>query len=185
VNLDIKRRVIRYAVVVAWTVSLLETAALAQTICVSPTGHAPKLLWTPQQQCIWNRMRDEHHPLFQIIIANANGHRWVDLGRWEALAYQITGDQKYAQAAFANLDSALDHFTSDFDANNIREYGTELVILWDWLLPGLTGTQSNQMLAWMKMISEKTLKGQRFGDSDQITGAYFQLAAMDQVAGTR
>src|SRR5207248_8323689 len=99
-------------------------------------------------------------------------------------AYQITGDQKYAQAAFANLDGALEHFTQDFDANNIREYGTELVILWDWLLPGLTGAQSNQMLAWLKTISEKTLKGQRFGDSDQIIGAYFQLAAMDQVAGT-
>jgi len=79
------------ATICCW--SMMSGSAAAQTNCSSPTGHTPKLMWTPQRHCIWNRMRDEHHPWFQIIVANADGQRYSDLGRWETLAFQITGDK--------------------------------------------------------------------------------------------
>ena len=187
---------VRHALCVALTVWLTIPAPFqAQgTSCDSPTGQNPKLLWTPQQQCVWNRMKAENHPWYRLILANAemdgnvpDSARYASLGRWAALAYQITGNAKYATKALAQLKSDSSGFTRllTSDANGMREWGIEYNVLYSWIAPGLSDTDRTAFADYLQRVADSVIAGGvRFGDSDQMTGTYFFLALIDQNLGT-
>src|SRR5579884_2737737 len=58
----------------------------------SPTGRNPRLLWTPQQQAVWEQMVDQNNPWWKLIQHNAKHTPFADRGAWATLAYQMTGD---------------------------------------------------------------------------------------------
>ena len=47
-------------------------------VAESPTGHTPSLLWTGEQQAVWNRMREEKHPwmVWTLRQADAQKNYW-------------------------------------------------------------------------------------------------------------
>jgi hypothetical protein len=149
----------------------------------SPTGRAPKLVWTPALQRTYNRMRDEGEAgddtlggtWYRLIKSNAQGNRYGDSGLWATLMFQITGDPQWIDQAWrkiqAMLDSALD------DDNNTRELAAERVILLDWLWPGLTDDRRDQMfVALDRMFTNAATPAVRTTDSDQTTGVYMGIA---------
>lgn len=153
----------------------------------SPTGRNPKLLWTPQQQAIWERMRSENHEWWQAIknSADATGtpnERYNDFGQWATLAYQITGDPAYAAKAYDKLASSfLGRLPGS--RNETREYFAELVMLYDWLSPALNSGQRenfiNTLNMWGDAVLDAATWGTSPGDSDEAIGHYFGLALLD------
>ena len=162
-----------------------------EAACISPTGQNPKFIWTPQQQCTWNRMRKENHPWYQAIITNAEKDggavhadaRYSSLGRWAMVAYQITGDPRFAVKAFKQLkgDSAFD---AVLEGNGLREWAIEYHLMYDWLKPGLPAADRLEFETYLTRTVESAIKGVRFGDSDQMVGTYFLFALHDLNFGT-
>jgi hypothetical protein len=156
------------------------------------------LFYTPEQERVYARMRAENHPLRAMAIANAKhdealvngqvvGARYNSQGRWELLAYQLTGDAAYARAAFVQIRAA----TQGFDLskmsdvwNAIREDGIEWIRMYQGILPVMSAEEAAAFLAFLYSVSAHTLAGTRFYDSDQTIGSYMQLALMDLVFGT-
>lgn len=151
----------------------------------SPTGRTPKLIWTPERQAVWNKMRAENHPLWQLIKERAEG---VDAGKHEimyaVLAYQISGDERYAAKAMTQIGGSGEELTKA-DGNWYRQYSMEQVIFYDWLKPYLDKDPENRrkpFVNWLNDLADFTFTegrmGQhhRLGDSDEITGVYFFYA---------
>lgn len=180
----------RAAAVYAIAISLLALQALSAQPAAcpdAPTGHNPKVMWTCEQQAVWNREKAENHPWYQIIIANAKQDRYISMGRWETLAYLMTGDVTYGQKAIVTLKRDFSNFDAAGDVqmhNMAAWYGFEWAWMYDALKPALTPAQDAEFLAALKRLAENILKGARFGDSDLMVGHYFTLAFLDQVAGT-
>ena len=156
---------------------------------ISPTGRRPRLIWTPQRQAIWDRMKQENHPLYQVLANNCqaavNGSpRYGDRGLWCAIMYQITGNITYARAAWNLYQPAV---TSPPDANATREYLIENAILYDWLYPALSPSERELAVTGMNQWASYALAigtpnyvgGVRTSDSDNSVGYYFGLAAVD------
>jgi hypothetical protein len=158
--------------------------------CNSPTGENPKLIWTPEQQCVWDRMRQENHPWAQTIITNgeqdgSESARYASLGRWAALAYQITGNKKYVQKSLAQLKGDSAGFVRLLEGNGLREWGIEYNLIYDWISPGLSGDDREQFAAYLRRVADSILAaGVRFNDSDQMIGTYFFFALTDINLGT-
>lgn len=158
---------------------------------VSPTGRAPRLIWTPQRQGVWNRMRNERHPLFVLLedncrVSKQGSPRYGDDGQWCTLHYQMTGDVSSARNAwsrFANLTASVP------GPNEVREFFVEAVIMYDWLYPALTPTERLQAVTNLERWAQFTLGigtaqyvgGTRTSDSDALVGYYFGLIALDLV----
>ena len=156
---------------------------------VSPTGRRPRLIWTPQRQAVWDRMRRENHPLYQVLVKNCqtavNGSpRYDDFGLWCTILYQVTGDLTYARTAWNQFQSAV---TSAPDANQVREYLTEHAIIFDWLYPALSPAERETAVTGLNAWASYALAigtptyvgGVRTSDSDASIGYYFGLATVD------
>jgi hypothetical protein len=149
----------------------------------SPTGRAPRLLWTPTRQATFNRMVAETHPWWTLIrTAALSGTVYADTGLWATIAYQATGDVAFVAKAWAKLQGFLTATT--FQQDNVREYAMERVVILDWLWPGLSEAQRAQFLAqldamWTSALTNPSLPAAmplRTVDSDQVTGVYMGLA---------
>ncbi|HTE20274.1 MAG TPA: hypothetical protein VK689_18060, partial [Armatimonadota bacterium] len=162
-------------------------AAMDQLPAVSPTGRTPKLLWTPQRQAVWNRMRAENHPLWQLIKTNADKSntptaRYGDIGDWPALAYQITGDSVYAQKALGMIFRKFEAGVATFNMDFSREWFSHYVLLYDWLYPAMTPEQRAAYIGVLNQWADKRTTNPyvpdfpvRVKDSDQVIGDYFAL----------
>jgi hypothetical protein len=157
---------------------------------LSPTGRAPRLVWTPQQQAVWERMRQENDPLYQVLAQNCNAAvagspRYGDRGLWCTIMYQITGNLTYARAAWKLAEPLVEG--PPIDGNDVREYFTENAILFDWLYPALSADEREQAITGLNHWAQYALGintpeyvgAIRIGDSDANIGSYFGLAATD------
>ncbi len=114
--------------------------------------------------------------------------QWNDYGQWCALVYQITGEQAYGEKAVAKVLPLV----TPVNANHVREFYIEAVILYDWLLPAMTAQQKVDYEARLNKLAEYSLGinqpiytgGFRLDDSDQTVGQYFGLALTDLALGT-
>jgi hypothetical protein len=159
----------------------------------SPTGRQPRLLWTPERQAVWSRMRRDYETdrdspdtlggkWFKLVKDNAEcGCRYNDNGLWATLMYQWTGERRYVGLAWTKLSDFIKLPPSKTTGNYIREFGTEFIVLLDWLWPGLTPLQREQLtnaIALMldaELTGNRFIKGYRFADSDQVVGTYFAV----------
>ena len=161
----------------------------------SPTGRTPRIVWTPERQAVWNKMRAEYNVnptrpqtagarWYAIAKQNADcACRYSDNGIWGTLLYQITGDHKYVDLAWTRLQKTFFPLTgSNLGVHHAREDSAELVMMYDWLYPGLSDVQRAAFLAKLnEMFTTVTTPNQwlpgnipfRFDDSDQVTGTYF------------
>jgi hypothetical protein len=167
----------------------------------SPTGRDPRLLWTPRQQYVWERMRLDYEAgadtlgakWFGLIRSNALGNRYGDTGIWATLMYQMTGDPQWVAQALRKLETGLFTYTSTTGllGNTVREYGMEYAVLYDWLYPGLTDEQRTLMRQQIDVMFTFGLTNAslpvtapiRTNDSDQVVGMYFGLAFYHIAAG--
>ncbi len=166
-------------------------------LAMSPTGRTPNLIWTPKRQAIYSRLQlDGLDPANtsvpaqwgRLLKANALGARYGDTGLWATLLYQATGDVTYAAKAMSVITKSS-FWTGTLVSNGFREYGTEYVIMLDWLWPALTDEQralyfaalDRACLAALGLNAVTTTL--RLGDSDQTTGTYFTVACYAQAFG--
>ncbi len=162
--------------------SVAMSTAIATPPADSPTGRNPVALWSPEQQGVWNRMVADNHPYWQLIYQRAltvgtyNG--WG--APWAVLAYQMTGDDSFAQQAWDALPvGASPEDLRESDSNGFRQNATELVVMYDWLRPWLDQDIPNRrqpFLDWLNTIADYTLntvENTRLDDSDEAVGAYF------------
>jgi hypothetical protein len=154
----------------------------------SPTGRNPRFIWSKRWQFNYEKARAENHPWWQRVKRAADNPEYGDFGQWAAIVYQITGDRAYAKKSLAKLLPSV----KPVDANQVREYYAEYVILYDWLLPAMTPEQKAEYKAGFVKLAEYSLAinqpayvgGFRLGDSDQTVGQYFGLALTDLAIGT-
>lgn len=169
----------------------------------SPTGREPRLIWTPERQGIWSQMRSdfEASPLaprtlggqyFKLIKDNAECKcRYADTGLWATLMFQFTGDRKYVELAWAEVETSFLKLTGRALSGNYgREYAAENVLIYDWLYPGLSSAQRATFLNKLNEQFEVALTSTsspnapvRTADSDQTVGVYFGLAFLYVATG--
>jgi hypothetical protein len=159
-------------------------------------GH-PRLIVTPERRAVWARMKADFdaNPTtprslggtwYKLIKTNAECVcRYSDNGLWATLMFQITGERTYVDLAYAritntflNLDAS--RISEDFSRENFIRY----VLMYDWLYRALTPAQRQQLLAKLNAMTTTVVTNTnapafpvRAGDSDQMVGNYFGLAA--------
>ena len=107
----------------------------------TPTGREPRLIWTPQRQATWARMRADFESspstprtlggkYYKLIKDNAECKcRYADTGLWATLMFQFTGDRKYSDLAWGALEAGfLQRSRSQLGGNYAREYAAEYVL---------------------------------------------------------
>jgi hypothetical protein len=159
---------------------------------VSPTGRTPRLLWTSERQGVWARMKADYNAApddprtlggkwYKLIKDNAEcACRYSDNGVWGTLMFQMTGERKYADLAWAKINSTFIQQPID-GLNFSRENLVELVVFYDWLWPALSSTQRIVFFNKINALVVATGESQ-WGDipvtydSDAATGAYFGFA---------
>ncbi|HLK56000.1 MAG TPA: hypothetical protein VKU00_05535 [Chthonomonadaceae bacterium] len=160
----------------------------------SPTGRTPRLLWTPQRQAVWNRMVAEKNPWWIKLKGWADGSvpRYGDIGDYGTIAYQMTGDVKYAQRAWSKVEPWIQAKKLPYmNLNETREDFISYVWMYDWLYPALNPAQRTAYINWLNWISDIVLGkapdcpwgNTRLGDCDVTIGHYFGLAFMDLATG--
>ena len=77
---------------------------------------------------------------FGLIKSNAEpANRYGDNGLWATLAYQMTGEARYAELAWAKIAGVPARTRRRSCAGNYsREQFIQLVLMYDWLYPALT-----------------------------------------------
>jgi hypothetical protein len=168
---------------------------------VSPTGRSPKLLWTAERQAVWSRMKADYESnrrskpgqWFETLKKSAEcGCKYSDNGMWATVMYQVTGEAKYAKLAWGRLAGGfLKRSGRALGGNYAREYSAELVVMYDWLFPGLTSGQRQQFLAKLNEMFSLLAAGNkhtgampiRTSDTDQTVGSYFGFAFLALATG--
>jgi hypothetical protein len=129
---------------------------------------------------------------FKLIKDNAECKcRYADTGLWATLMFQMTGDRKYVELAWAEVESSFLKLTGrSLSGNYAREYSAENVLMYDWLYPGLSSGQRTTFLNKLNEQFETALTNAsspnapvRTADSDQTVGVYFGLAFLNAATG--
>ncbi len=147
------------------------------------TPRAPKLLWSCRRQNFLEKLRAMNHPQWQELIALADrtatpNARYGDNGDFAALAYQVTGDVKYAQKAYTQMMMQLEAHKQP-DGNYTRELQIDFDIIYDWIQGALTEEQRKAtediLFSWVDQMLAKMPSNMpvRLTDTDQTTGNYF------------
>src|ERR1041385_760983 len=112
-----------------------QAVAPVTPIAASPTGGTPRLLWTPQRQAVWNQMVAENNPWWQKIRGWADGSvaKYNDMGDYATIAFQMTGDPKYAQRAWSLIQPVVQGTSYPANLNDTREDFITYVWIYDWL----------------------------------------------------
>jgi hypothetical protein len=98
--------------------------------------------------------------------------------------FQITGERRYVELAWRGVDKWFLRLSGpQLRGNFAREYSAELVLLYDWLYPGLSPPQRATFLSKLNELFSVALTNiwspdvpVRTSDSDQTVGVYFGLA---------
>lgn len=165
----------------------------------SPTGRTPTMHWTACRQDTWNQMVTDYliNPAnpptmggkyYRLIKNNADCHcRYWDIGQWDALVYQFTGDATYAARSYTMLTARLaDSGTfalgppTSTDQNMPRAEGQVWSYVFDLIYQGLTQPQRDNLrdrIAAQLEFATAHSANQRLDDSDQTTGIYFAVMA--------
>lgn len=191
-------RTSRTAVLLIWglTATGLWLGVSSAPAAESPTGRRPRIHWTPEWQDAWNRAAKENHIWWQRLEkwADATGTgsaRYADCGEYATLAYQMTGDVRYARKAWEAFLPVLKTMRPAWNSRNgTRESFITYVWMYDWLYPALTVEERRQFIDYLNHLADLCLNrvkdtrwGTRLGDSDETTGHYFGLAFLDLATG--
>jgi hypothetical protein len=168
----------------------------------SPTGRSPRLLWTAERQTVWSRMKADYESnpqsmagqWYGLLKKNAEcACKYGDNGLWATMMYQITGEAKYVKLAWTRLSQGFLRSTGKaLIGNYAREYSAEMVLLYDWLYPGLTASQRQTFLAKLNEMFVLLAAGNQYTggampirttDSDQTVGSYFGFAFLKLATG--
>lgn len=143
--------------------------------------------------------------IYKRIKTDADsGARYMDKGQLAAWMYHVTGDAGYVAKAWTQLDAATEaHAGGGFlnrstvcsnaglSGNYSREHGWELVLMYDWLYPGMSAGERSEYLAQLKaMFACVTATGGpagwafRAADTDQTTGDYMMMAMAEAAIGS-
>lgn len=134
-----------------------------------------------------------NHPWAAAVIGLANRTDAVygDFGQHKTAAWVMTGERKYLDAAAPQLLKfiAVDPLP---DANKVREYFAEVVMLYGWLRPELSVDQRAEfemrLNRWCEFTcaisTAKYQGGWNYADSDLTTGQYLGLLLHDQLMDT-
>lgn len=132
-------------------------------------------------------------------IADAGTSFW-EYGGYATWMYQATGDTGYAVKAWAALNrsdtnpattspgsgSFFTRSGSGLGSNFGREFSIELVLLYDWLYPGLSGANQTTFLNQLNtMFTYQSTEAVSLTaiDSDQTTGTWLGLRSFYQATG--
>lgn len=164
--------------------------AAADHDALSPTGRAPRLVWTPERQQVWHRMRATGQPLYRLAGQNCaqamrGSPRYADRGLWCAWIYQVDGDPRAGRMAWRQIRGGM--LNGPANANDVRENMIETAILFDWLVPVLSAAERDSAVAGLNRWAEYALGintkkyqgGLLLSDSDALVGYFFGLAAID------
>lgn len=161
------------------------TTAYAARVAPSPTGHSPKLLWTPERQAAFDAL--ETDPNWGVYVKRKADEPltagcWA-CASWPVIYYQMTGNISYAQKAWASIEPNVRTSPPTLPgdgSNGTRQGLMTQAWMYDWLKPALTTTQRQQfrdaLIYWSKWtlgdVPEHT-HGTRLNDSDEVVGHYF------------
>lgn len=177
-------------------------------VSTTPTGREPKLLWTPARQLTINRMKADYEAntsspatlggrLYKQYKAIADaGTSYFEYGAYATFMFQATGDTAYADKAWTALNrtgnvlsqtspggdkSMFVRTGSGLGSNFGREFSISLVMIYDWLYPGLSPANRATFLAQLNTIftyqSTEAVSLDR-QDSDQTTGTFLGVACL-------
>lgn len=133
------------------------------------------------------------HPWAAAALALADSKTAIygDQGQHATIAWVMTGEEKYKDAAAAKLLKALTIEPLPVP-NNVREYFAEFAMLYRWLRPALTDEQNaefeRRFHRWCEFCcavnTPKYVGGWGiYTDSDLVTGQYLGLLLCDQTFG--
>jgi hypothetical protein len=81
---------------------------------------------------------------FKLIVTAPTSRRYGDNGLWGTLAYQMTGQARYAELAWAKIAGFIAKPEGQLGGNYSREGFIQLVLMYDWLYPALSTQQREQ-----------------------------------------
>lgn len=169
---------------------LLRTGRLsAWTADPGPPPDPPSIiygLWTPTWLANMQQYQIDGHPWWTLLASNASKtgtgtQRYGDTGMWACIYYKVTGDTAYAAKA---ATCWLGQFGDGATGNTTRENFIEGVILYDALLPTLTGPQQTTWLNRLNLWAANAISTYRGIDGDQTIGTVLGAQLLDYVAGT-
>lgn len=161
----------------------------------SPTGYEPRVIWSPELQATYARMVAENHPKWRELKATAElavkgTPVYGDYGQPCSIAYQMTGDTRYAKAGFALVMKLL---SSEPNTNACMAYAWEFACCVEWLRPSLSPKEieeaETQLRRWVELmlgVGEKPYGRGGFGtisDSDRVIGYVLGLQVIGRVLG--
>ena len=190
------------ALAFAFIVGFSEIREAPLDAAVSPTGRSPKLIWTAERQAVWSRMKADYQSnrqskagqWYATLKRTAEcACKYGDNGIYATVMYQITGEAKYVKLAWTRLSQGFARRTSPaaLVGNYAREYAQEMVLMYDWLYPGLSPDQRREFLAKLNEMFSLLAAGNKYtgsqpvrtSDSDQTVGSYFGFAFLVLATG--
>ena len=130
---------------------------------------------------------------YGILKRNAEcACRYGDNGIWATVMYQITGDAKYVNLAWARFTAGFLKSTGRaLVGNYAREYSQEMVLIYDWLYPGSPPLSARRSCrnstrcsrCWQQETSTPARSPIRTADTDQTVGSYFGFAFLALATG--
>jgi hypothetical protein len=192
------------------TMDAAHTLVISATPIPPPPVAHPRFLWTADWQTQWQQARTDNNFWWQLVMTKANNEvagtpAYADDGTFGAIAYRVTGDSKYAVAAYNTLFTQISADTmglglvNEFASQFLAFDAPAFVIVYDWIYDGLNQTQRTTLMNKLIGIGDLFLHGttasgkdfwqymriqnessQYCADSDQTSYVYWTLALLDQ-----
>ncbi|QGH73047.1 MAG: Oligo alginate lyase [Siphoviridae sp. ctCJE6] len=143
---------------------------------------AGKVGMSDAQLAIWQQMKNENHPLYQRMAADAaKTNLYEDLGLRPGLMYLLTGDAAWASAAFSRVKGyrgrTINTGGMQPTRNQTRHEFVTMSVLYDWIKDGLSSSDRARFRDildyWCDLVIADVNHGTRISDSDETTGHYF------------
>jgi hypothetical protein len=193
-----------------WTPACADEQVNTQAATTPATVPHPHLLWSKDWQTQWTRAMADNHFWWQVVKAKADAEvagtpAYADDGTFGAIAYQVTGDKKYAVAAYNTVFHQISADTgglglvNQFESQFLAFDAPTFAIVYDWIYSGLNSSQKKNLTGELVGIGDLFLRGteasgkdfwqfmripglnsQYYGDSDQTSYVYWALALLDQ-----
>ncbi len=165
------------------------------------TGNKPRLIWSQAWQDTWTKACQDNNKWWQSLMYQAdqsNGDTVI-----VAMAYQITGDEKYAQKVWDNLKGAIiDNGPAvAWRTNDFQNNYWHIMLVYDWIRPWMEAhpdytptaynPATNKRSAYLKFLNESAAKmrdldvngnyvtegnGTTQTDSDRTVAFFFNVA---------
>ena len=145
----------------------------------------PKFFITSRRTAAWAQMKADYDAnpsnpatlggrLYKFAVQHSPG----PVGLTAAWLYRVTGDARYATAAYNEITGLGDMPMPNRCTNFLRHHSWMMVTVYDWIYPALNAAQRTDFQTDMNdtLIQCETLRPFRGGDSDETTGEYFGAA---------